>query len=101
MFGLGDQRNEGVKAESEAVWHREEWSERSEHRVNVRVTQNTSASSRGSLSTITPGISLNFEDKYFLHLKKIYNVAFSPDAQTLASGSADQRVRFETRSIVR
>ena len=25
-------------------------------------------------------------------------MAFSPDAQTLASGSADKRVRFETRS---
>ena len=65
VFGLGYQRNEGVKWESEALWLREEWSERSERLVNVRVTQNTSASSRGSLSTITPGISLNFQDKYF------------------------------------
>ena len=65
VFGLGYQRNEGVRAESEAVWHREEWSERSARLVNVRVTQNTTASSRGSLSTITPGISLNFRDKYF------------------------------------
>ena len=66
VFGLGYQRNEGVRAESEAVWHREEWSESKRDIVNVRVTENTSVSSRGSLSTITPGISLNFQDRYFL-----------------------------------
>ena len=65
VFGLGYQRNEGVKWESEAVWLREEWSERSGRLVNIRVTQNTNASSRGALSTITPGISLNFQDRYF------------------------------------
>ena len=65
VFGLGYQRNEGVRAESEAVWLREEWSESRGDIVNVRVTQNTNVSSRGALSTITPGISLNFQDKYF------------------------------------
>ena len=65
VFGLGYQRNERIRAESEAVWLREEWSERSGRLVNIRVTENTSASSRGALSTITPGISLNFQDRYF------------------------------------
>ena len=44
---------------------------------------------------------LTFHQINFNFLKEIYSVAFSPDAQTLASGSADKRVRFETRSIVR
>ena len=65
VFGLGYQRNEGVRAESEAVWLREEWSESRGDIVNIRVTQNTSISRRGDLSTITPGISLNFQDRYF------------------------------------
>ena len=65
VFGLGYQRNERVRAESEAVWLREEWSESRGDFVNIRVTENISASSRGALSTITPGISLNFQDRYF------------------------------------
>lgn len=65
VFGLGYQRNEGVRAESEAIWLKDEWSESKRDIVKIRVTENTSASSSGSLSTITPGISLNFQDKYF------------------------------------
>ena len=55
----------GIRAESEAVWLREEWSDSRGDFVNIRVTENISASSRGALSTITPGISLNFQDRYF------------------------------------
>ena len=44
---------------------------------------------------------LTFYQINFNFLKEIYSVTFSPDVQTLASGSADKRVRFETRSIVR
>ena len=65
VFGLGYQRNEGVKWESEALWLEEKWSESKGDIVNVRVTQNTNVSSRGDLSTITPSISLNFQDRYF------------------------------------
>ncbi len=66
VFGLGYQRNEGIRMEWEAVWLEEEWSESKRDIVDVRVTQNTSVSRRGDLSTITPGVSLNFQDKYFL-----------------------------------
>ena len=65
VFGVGYQRNEGVKAEEESVRLSEEWSASTERFVNTRITSNSTARSRGSLSTITPGVALNFQDKYF------------------------------------
>ena len=65
VFGVGYQRNEGVKWESTAVSHEEEWSERKGDFVNIRVTSNTTGRRRGDLSTLTPGIALNFQDRYF------------------------------------
>ena len=66
VFGIGYQRNEGVKWESKSVWSEEEWSESKSRIVNVRVTSNGTGSTRGDLSTLTPGVALNFQDRYFL-----------------------------------
>ena len=33
--------------------------------------------------------------------KVVYSIAFSPNGQTLVNGSADKRIRFETRSIIK
>ena len=65
VFGVGYQRNEGVKVEEEAVWSEEDWSESRGRFVDVRVTSNSTSRRRGSLSTLTPGVTLNFQDKYF------------------------------------
>ena len=66
VLGVGYQRNEGVKRESTAVWHEEEWSESREHYVNIRMTSESTGRRRGDLSTLTPGIALNFQDRYYL-----------------------------------
>ena len=65
VFGFGYQRNEGVKWESKAVWSEEDWSESKGRIVNVRVTSNSTGRTRGDLSTLTPGVALNFQDRYF------------------------------------
>lgn len=53
-FGIGYQRNEGMKLEEEEVnfWGSE--------------IRRTSTIGRGALSTLTPGIALNLQDKYFV-----------------------------------
>ena len=51
--------------EEEAVWSVEDWSESKGRLVDVRVTSNSTGRRRGSLSTLTPGVALNFQDKYF------------------------------------
>ena len=51
-FGIGYQRNEGVKEEAESV--------------NNLVTSNTTVRTRGDLSSLTPGVALNFQNRYFL-----------------------------------
>ena len=66
VFGVGYQRNEGVKRESQGAWQEEQWSESRGDTVNVRVTSNRTARTRGDLSTLTPGFALNFQDRYYL-----------------------------------
>ena len=66
VFGIGYQRNEGVKWESKTVELEKRWSDRQEKFVNIRVTTNSTARERGELSTLTPGVALNFQDRYFL-----------------------------------
>ena len=66
VFGLGYQRNEGDKWESTEVWYDEGWSESREEFVDIRVTSENTIRRWGYLSTLTPGIALNFQDKYFL-----------------------------------
>lgn len=66
VLGVGYQRNEGVKSESTAVWHREQWSETRERFVDIRVTSERNSRRRGDLSTLTPGVALNFQDRYYL-----------------------------------
>ena len=66
VLGVGYQRNEGVRWKSTAVWHREQWSESRERFVDIRVTSESNSRRRGDLSTLTPGIALNFQDRYYL-----------------------------------
>ena len=64
VLGFGYQRNEGTKWESTAVWHRAEGAER--RGANIRVTSESTYRRRGDLSTLTPGVALNFQDRYYL-----------------------------------
>ncbi len=66
VFGVGYQRNEGIKLGEEVVQFRDEWSVPRQEEVKIRVTTNTTARAGGYLSTLTPGVALNFQDKYFL-----------------------------------
>lgn len=68
VFGVGYQRNEGTKWESEFSFLQEEWSDEKGEPVDVRVTQTLNFRQRGALSTVTPGVALNFQDKYFFGL---------------------------------
>ncbi len=68
VFGVGYQRNEGAKWELETTSLEKEWSEAKDELVDVRVTSIRNGRRRGDLNTITPGIALNFQDKYFLGL---------------------------------
>ena len=66
VFGIGYQRNEGVKWESDTVELEKRYSDRQGKLVNIRITTNTTTRARGHLSTLTPGVALNFQDRYFL-----------------------------------
>ena len=66
VLGVGYQRNEGVAWEEKKVWLHEKWSNEKERFVNIRGTSNSTGRGRGYLSTLTPGVALNFQDKYFL-----------------------------------
>ena len=68
VFGVGYQRNEGAKWELEITSLEKEWSEEKGELVDIRVTSNRNGRRRGDLSTLTPGIAINFQDKYFLGL---------------------------------
>ncbi len=68
VFGAGYQRNEGTKRELETVSLEQEWSVEKGEFVDVRVTSIRNDRRRGYLSTLTPGIAINLQDKYFLGL---------------------------------
>ena len=68
VFGAGYQRNEGTKRELETVSLEQEWSDEKGEFVDVRVTSIRNDRRRGYLSTLTPGIAINLQDKYFLGL---------------------------------
>ena len=68
VFGVGYQRNEGVKWELETVQLDTEWSDATNELVDVQVTSVRSGRQRGALSTITPGIAINLQDKYYIGL---------------------------------
>lgn len=68
VFGVGYQRNEGTKWELETTSLEKEWSEEKDELVDVRVTSIRNGRRRGDLSTLTPGVAINFQDKYFLGL---------------------------------
>ena len=66
VFGIGYQRNEGNRFESEAIRLIEEWSNQRSAIVKTRRTTTITSWRRGELSTITPGIALNFQDTFYL-----------------------------------
>lgn len=68
VFGVGYQRNEGVKRELEIVQLDKEWSDVTNELVDVQVTSVRSDRVSGALSTITPGIAINLQDKYYIGL---------------------------------
>ena len=67
-FSIGYQRNEGVRWESEAVSLEEEWSAEEGELVDMRIISNNTRRTRGHLSTLTPGVALNLQDRYFFGL---------------------------------
>ena len=93
VFGIGYQRSEGPKVEEEKVRLREEWSERQGKVVNIRVTTNTTARKRGDLSTLTPGVALNFQDRYFLGAT--LNRTLGAIIVTSEASSSDQQVKID------
>lgn len=68
VFGAGYQRNEGTRWELETTSLEQEGSETLGELVDISVSSGINGSRRGDLSTITPGIALNFQDKYYLGL---------------------------------
>ena len=66
VFGIGYQRNEGNRFELEAIRLIEEWSNQRSAIVKTRRTTTITSWRRGELSTITPGIALNFQDTFYL-----------------------------------
>ena len=58
-FGVGYQRNEGAKGEIEAVWSEERGEALKGEIVNIN------GSRRGALSTFTPGVALNVQNRFF------------------------------------
>ncbi len=93
-FGIGYQRNEGVKWESKAVWLKEEWSTDKGELVDIRVTSNNTSRTRGHLSTLTPGVALNLQDRYFLGLT--LNRTFGAIISTSESKRSDQQTKIDT-----
>ena len=59
VFGLGYQRNEGAKGEIQAVFSEESGEALEGEIVNIQGMR------RGALSTFTPGIALNIQDRFF------------------------------------
>ena len=59
VFAVGYQRNEGAKGEIQAVWSEERAETLKGERVSIHGRR------RGALSTITPGVALNVQDRLF------------------------------------
>lgn len=96
VFGVGYQRNEGVKWETEAAWSKEEWSESKGKMVNVRVTSNSTGILRGDLSTLTPGIALNFDNKYFFGAALNQNVGAAIYRNEIKRSDGHREIEAET-----
>ena len=93
VFGLGYQRNEGDRFESEDIRLIEQWSDQRSAIVTTRRTTTTTSWRRGELSTITPGIALDFNDDFFLGVT--LNRTFGSILSTLESKSSDQHTKIE------
>lgn len=101
-FGIGYQRNEGAKWESETVWLEEELSEEKGDLVDIRMTSNDTYRTRGHLSTLTPGVALNLQDRYFLGLtlnRTLGGIISTserkrPDRQTKIDSDQEQSATF-------
>ena len=92
-FGIGYQRNEGAKWEAEAVWLEEEWSAEEGELVDIRVTSNNTSRTWGHLSTLTPGVALNLQDRYFFGLA--LNRTFGAIISTSEGKRLDQQTKID------
>ena len=90
-FGIGYQRNEGAKWESEAVWLEEEWSDEKGELVDIRRTSNNTGRTWGHLSTLTPGVALNLQNRYF------FGLTFSRTLGGIISTSEAKRLDQQTK----
>ena len=90
-FGIGYQRNEGAKWESEAVWLEEEVSEEKGELVDIRMISNNTGRTWGHLSTLTPGVALNLQDRYF------FGLTFSRTLGGIISTSESKRLDQQTK----
>ncbi len=93
-FGIGYQRNEGVKWESEVIWVEEERSTDTGDLVNIRRTSNYTSRTQGHLSTLTPGVALNLQDRYFFGLT--LNRAFGAIISTQERNLSDQQTKIDS-----
>ncbi len=65
VFGIGYQRNEGNRFEDETTRLEDVWSDQRGDFVATRRTTTETVWWRGQLSTFTPGVALNLQDKFF------------------------------------
>lgn len=59
VFGMGYQRNEGAKGEIQGVWSEDTSTELKGESVSIHGRR------RGALSTLTPGVALNLQSRFF------------------------------------
>ena len=93
VFGVGYQRNEGVKYEVEAIQLEDRWSETRGTTVKTRITTTGTARSRGYLSTFVPGVAFNYDDNFYLGIT--LNRTFGAILGNWETKSTDENVEWE------
>ena len=87
VFGLGYQRNEGTKGEIQAVFSEESGESLEGEIVSIQGMR------RGSLSTFTPGIALNIQDRFFCGIT--LNRTFGPIIYTNEVKLSDHHTKVD------
>ena len=93
VFGLGYQRNEGIRYELESVRLEDQWSETRATIVKTRIKNTYTGWSRGELSSIVSGVAINYDDSIFLGitLNRTYGVILLEEE----TKSTDQQLKYE------